>query len=100
MLRVRGMFERGEGGHRQGADIYGEQRFLGGRWMASGRLSLYDWQDNLRPDRDATSFAYVLGGGFRPSAVVDALLEWEHDMNRLVGQRYRILAIVNLAVTK
>jgi len=100
MLRVRGMFERGEGGHRQGADIYGEQRFLGGRWMASGRLSLYDWQDNLRPDRDATSFAYVLGGGFRPSAVVDALLEWEHDMNRLVGQRYRLLAVVSLTVTK
>ena len=94
------MFERGDGGHRQGADIYGEQRFLGGRWTASARLSLYDWQDNLRADRNATSFAYVLGGGFRPSRVLDALLEWEHDMNRLVGQRYRILAIVNLTVTK
>ncbi|HUR58025.1 MAG TPA: hypothetical protein VM029_09980, partial [Opitutaceae bacterium] len=51
-------------------------------------------------DRSATSFAYVLGGGFRPSPVLEALVEWEHDMNRLVGERYRILAIVNLTVTK
>ena len=48
----------------KGGDIYGEQRFLGGRWMTSARLSLFDWQDDLRADRGATSFAYVLGGGF------------------------------------
>ena len=99
-LRARGMFERGDGGHREGGDLYGERRWMGGRWMTSARVSLYDWKDNLRAGRDATSFAYVLGGGFRPSPVLEALLEWEHDMNRLVGQRYRILAIVNLAVTK
>ena len=50
--------------------------------------------------RSATSFGYVIGGGFRPSPVVEAMLEWEHDMNRLVGQRFRILALVNLLVTK
>jgi len=99
-VRARGTFERGAGGHRQGGDIYGERRFLGGRWTTSARVSLFDWQDNLRAERSATSFAYVLGAGFRPSHVVEALLEWEHDMNRLVGQRYRLLAIVNLAVTK
>ena len=99
-LRARGMIERGEGGHRQGGDIYGERRFMGGRWMTSARVSLFDWQDNLRADRSATSFAYVLGGGFRPSPVLEALVEWEHDMNRLVGQRYRLLAIVSLTVTK
>jgi hypothetical protein len=99
-LRARGMFERGDAGHRQGGDLYGERRWLGGRWTTSARVSLYDWKDNLRAERDATSFAYVLGGGFRPSRVLEALLEWEHDMNRLVGQRYRILAVVNLTVTK
>jgi hypothetical protein len=100
MLRARGTFQRGQGGHRQGGDIYGEHRFLGGRWMTSARVSLFDWQDDLRADRSATSFAYVLGGGFRPSRVLEALLEWEHDMNRLVGQRYRVLAILSLTVTK
>lgn len=99
-LRARGTFQRGQGGHRQGGDIYGEHRFLGGRWMTSARVSLFDWQDDLRADRSATSFAYVLGGGFRPSRVLEALLEWEHDMNRLVGQRYRVLAIVSLTITK
>jgi hypothetical protein len=99
-LRTRGTFERGDGGHRQGGDVYGERRFLGGRWTTLARVSLFDWKDNLRAERDATSFAYVLGAGFRPSRVVDAFLEWEHDMNRLVGQRYRILAVVNLSVTK
>jgi hypothetical protein len=99
-VRARGMFERGDAGHRQGGDLYGERRWMGGRWTTSARVSLYDWKDNLRAERDATSFAYVLGGGFRPSRVVEAFLEWEHDMNRLVGQRYRLLAVVSLAVTK
>jgi len=99
-VRARGTFQRGDGGHRQGGDIYGERRWMGGRWTTSARVSLFDWKDNLRAERDATSFAYVLGGGFRPSRVVEALLEWEHDMNRLVGQRYRVLAIVSLTVTK
>jgi hypothetical protein len=99
-LRARGSLQRGEGGHREGGDLSGERRFFGGRWATTARVSLFDWKDELRADRSATSFAYVLGGGFRPSPVVEAWLEWEHDMNRIVGQRYRILAIVNLAVTK
>jgi hypothetical protein len=63
-------------------------------------VSVYDWVDDLRPDRNATSFAYTIGGAFRPSPVAEAMLEWEHDMNRLVGQRFRVLAVLNLTVTK
>ena len=66
--------------------------------MAQARVSVYDWKDNLRPDQSATSFSYVLGGGFRPGQAANVLLEWEHDMNQLVGQRYRVLAVLNLAV--
>jgi hypothetical protein len=99
-FRARGTVQAGEGGHRGGGDLSGERRFMGGRWATTARVSLFDWNDALRADRSATSFAYVLGGGFRPSPVLEAWVEWEHDMNRLVGQRYRILAIVNLAVTK
>ncbi|HKQ71526.1 MAG TPA: hypothetical protein VJT73_19410, partial [Polyangiaceae bacterium] len=84
----------------KGGDIYGERWFQGGRFTALARVSLFDWSDGLRPDRDATSFGYVIGGGFRPSPVAQALIEWEHDMNRIVGQRFRILAVLNLTVTK
>jgi len=45
-------------------------------------------------------FGYVLAGGFKPVSVADFRLEWEHDTNRLVGQRYRVVALVNLLVLK
>jgi hypothetical protein len=97
---VRALLERGDRGRREGGDIHGEKYFMGGRWVAQARTSLYDFRDDLRPDRGATSFAYVLGGGFQPNDAARLLVEWEHDMNRLVGQRYRILALLNLRVTK
>ena len=28
--------------------------------------------------------------------LADFRVEWEHDMNRLVGQRYRVVGLVNL----
>jgi len=100
LVGVRGMSETGDRGRRQGGDLYGERYWMGRRWTALARVSVYDWVDNTRPDRNATSFAYVLGGAFQPSPIARAMLEWEHDMNRLVGQRFRILALVNLTVNK
>lgn len=93
---LRGMVQAGARGHRGGADINGEKRFDGGRYLTLARVSLYNWDDPLRPDRGATSFGYVLGAGVRPVKQADVRVEWEHDMNRLVGQRFRILAILNL----
>jgi len=100
LVGVRGMIETGDRGHREGGDLYGEQRWMGGRWTGLARLSLFDFTDALRPDRSATSFGYVLGGAFRPSNVAQAMLEWEHDMSPLVGQRFRILALLNLTVNQ
>ncbi len=97
---VRGVLETGERGSRKGLDLSGEQGFLSGRYRAEGRLSLFDWRDELRPDRSATSFGYVVGGGFRPGAFADVLVEWEHNLNRLVGQRYRVLALFQVRTTK
>ncbi len=97
---LRGMLQTGERGRRTGGDLYGEKRLDGGRYALGARASLYDWADPLRPDRDATSFGYVLGAGYRPGEIVDLKLEWEHDMNRLVGQRFRVVALLNLRVSK
>ncbi|MDI1430505.1 MULTISPECIES: hypothetical protein [Polyangium] len=93
---LRGMMQAGARGHTGGADLSGEKRFDGGRYRVGGRVSVYDWNDPLRPDRGATSFGYVLGAGVRPVQQADLRIEWEHDMNRLVGQRFRIVALLNL----
>jgi hypothetical protein len=94
-----GVLERGERGHRQGADLYAD-RWLQERFLLAARLSVYDWDDSLRPDRSATSFGYVAGAGYRPGPLTNVMLEWEHNTNRLVGQRYRIMASLQMVVTK
>jgi hypothetical protein len=96
---LRGMVQAGERGRRAGADLSGEKRLDGGRYALGARVSLYDWEDPLRPDRDATSFGYVLGAGYRPVELARLGVEWEHDMNRLVGQRYRVIATLAFRVT-
>ncbi|MGK3964380.1 hypothetical protein WMF38_09415 [Sorangium sp. So ce118] len=97
-VELRGMLQTGERGRRTGGDLSGEKRLHGQRYALGARVSLYDWEDPLRPDRSATSFGYVLGAGYRPGEVADFKLEWEHDMNRLVGQRFRVVGLVNLRV--
>jgi hypothetical protein len=89
--------EQGQRGHVRGADLSTLRRFSDGLYDTSVLVSVYDWADPLRPDRDATSFTYVLGAGHRPFQKTRVGVEWEHSMNGLVGQRYRVLA--TLAVT-
>lgn len=95
-----GFGEVGERGHRTGGDVTTRQAFAGGFYDTLVVLSLYDWEDGLRPERGATSFSYVLGGGVRPVDATRLGLEWEHSMNRLVGQRYRLLATLELSVLR
>jgi hypothetical protein len=95
---LRGMVQAGERGRRVGADVAGEQRLGGGRFVVAARASVYNWADPLRPDRDATSFGYVLGGGYTPVKLASLRAEWEHDMNRLVGHRFRVVGLLNLRV--
>jgi hypothetical protein len=97
-LGVRSMTEAGRRGHRVGGDLTGRKTFHGGLYDTLVILSLYDWADELRPTRDATSFGYVLGGGISPFETTRLGLEWEHSMNRLVGQRFRLLATLDLSV--
>ncbi|MFO0591895.1 MAG: hypothetical protein U0441_30390 [Polyangiaceae bacterium] len=99
-IGLRGMVQAGDRGHRAGGDLYADQGFVGGKFQLGARVSLYDWDDPMRPERGATSFGYVLGAGFKPGNVADLRVEWEHDMNRLVGQRFRIIGLLNLWVLK
>jgi hypothetical protein len=99
-VALKGMFETGSRGYREGADVSGEKRWDGGRYTTGAHVSVYGWADPLRPDRDAISFGYVLAGGFRPFQVAHMRVEWEHDTNRLVGQRYRVMAVLNIRVLK
>jgi hypothetical protein len=42
----------------------------------------------------------MLGVGYRFAPRCQAGFEWQHDINRLVGQRFRTLLTVSVAVTK
>lgn len=103
-LELRGSLQSGARARQLGADLAAERSLDGGRYALGARVSVYefsDLEDGDRPaggraPRDATSFAYVVGAGFRPLDGTRLSLEWEHDMNRLVGQRFRVLGSLEL----
>ena len=90
--------EAGSDGHRVGADAAFRRTFSEGLYDTLLSLSLYDWADDARPERDATSFTYVLGGGLHPGDQSRVGIEWEHTTNRLVGQRFRLFATLEWEV--
>jgi len=102
-VSLRSQAELGERGHRVGADVTTRKTFANGYYDSLVVLSLYDFKDELRPGRYATSFSYVLGGGVMPGGFGDRArvgIEWEHAVNRLVGQRYRLLATLDIQVLR
>jgi hypothetical protein len=98
-LGLRGAGDFGSEGDRVGADVSGEHVFET-RYVAGGRVGLWQWDDKLRPDRDATSFGYVAAVGYIFAPRSKASVEWEHDINRISGQRFRLLIWITAAVTK
>jgi hypothetical protein len=98
-VSFRGAADNGDNGERVGGDVSGE-RILESRYVFRGRLGVWQWDDKLRPDRDATDFGYMLGVGYRFAPRCQAGFEWQHDINRLVGQRFRTLLTLSVAVTK
>jgi hypothetical protein len=96
--------EYGEIGHRVGGGLTTRRAFEGGRYDTLVSASAYDWDDALRPTRSATSFTYVLGAGMRPGLGLISRgrmgFEWEQTMNRLVGQRFRMLMTLDFTVLK
>lgn len=96
---ARGAADVARTGGRLGLDVYG-QRTLETRYVLSGRAGVWHWDDKLRPDRDAVSLGYVAGVGYKLFPRSMALAEFEHNVNRLVGHRFRVMLWLTLAVTK
>ena len=86
-------------GERLGIDIYGE-RTLETRYVVSARAGVWQWDDKLRPDRDAVSFQYVAGVGYKLWQRSLVFVDFEHDMNRIAGQRFRGMLWLSMAVNK
>ena len=99
LVTLRGSGAFGDEGQRVGADVFGEQIFQT-RYVATLRTGLWQWQDNLQPGRDAVGFNYVAGLGYLFAPRSRAMFEWEHDMNRVVGQRFRLMLWLSVAVGK
>ncbi len=97
VVGLRGAGNWGDEGDRVGADVMGQHVFEG-RYVASARTGLWQWDDKLRPNRDTTSFNYVLGVGYRFAPRCNTMFEFEHDINGLVAQRIRLMLTLSLAV--
>lgn len=91
----------GRGSRWVGADAALKKWFAARRYDVTTSLGLYDFADRLRSGTDATSATYVVGGGYHPgvSRFVRSRfgLEWEHQVNRLVGHRIRVVATFDLS---
>ena len=99
-LSVRGQALSGDQGDRVGSDVNYE-RALGDKWLVDLRFSVWHFEDKLRTtnsgsSRTATSVGYVLGAGYKLAPEANTFLQFEHDTNRLVGQRFRIMAVLNV----
>ncbi len=92
----------GDQGRRVGGDLLYTQQ-LGRRLSVDAQLSLWNFLDRLRVDgagnpREATSVGYLLAAGYQLTPDANAMLQWEHDQNRLVGNRFRVMAVLHLKV--
>ena len=98
-IGARGNADVARNGQRIGIDFYGERTFET-RYVLSARTGVWQWDDHLRPDRDATSFQYVAGAGYKlfPRSLV--FVDFEHNMNQLVGHRFRGMLWLSLAISK
>lgn len=98
-IGTRGNADVARNGQRLGLDFYGE-RTLETRYVLSARAGIWQWEDRLREGRDAASFQYVAGVGYKLWQRSLVFMDFEHDMNRLVGHRFRGMLWLSLAVTQ
>ena len=95
-VALAGRAEAGAIGHVAGGDVTLDKWFDRELYDTRVIVSVYDWSNELRPGRDATSFSYVLGAGASPFSATRFGVEWEHSINALVGQRFRAVATLDM----
>jgi hypothetical protein len=98
-IALRGAGNFGDEGDRVGADVNAE-RVFDTRYVVTGRAGVWQWDDKLRPDRSSTDFSYVVGVGYIFTPRSRAMVEWEQDLNNLVGDRLRLLLWLKVAASK
>ncbi len=99
LLGARGDGAFGPEGDRVGGDLFGE-RVFDGKYVAMARTGVWNWKDKLRADRGATAFNYVLGTGYVLTPKSRILIDFEHNIDRISGQRFRAMAWLTLALAK
>jgi hypothetical protein len=94
---LRGSGNFGQDGDRVGGEFFFD-RVLYDRYLAGGRLSLYQWNDKLRPDRDALSFGAVASVGYKLAKRSRIRFDQDMNVNRLVGAGFRSMVWLTVAV--
>jgi hypothetical protein len=93
---LRARAEGGAVGARAGIDGDAAWWALPQQLRLDARVSLWHADDELRPERAGLSFGGVVGATVRMGAVADLHLDLEDDVNRVVGHRFRLAAILAL----
>ncbi len=96
---VRASGNLGKEGDRVGFDAYGE-RILAVRYVVNGRAGLWHWNDKARADRAALGANYMLGAGYVLAPKSRLLVEFDHNINRISGNRFRLMLWLTVAVSK
>lgn len=99
VVGARGAVDVHGSGSRFGLDLYAE-RTLETRYVLQARSGVWHWSDELRDDRDATNIGYVLGAGYKLFPRSLLLADFQHDMNRLAGQRFRAMLWLTVALSR
>lgn len=93
---VRAQVEGGAIGARAGIDTDAAWWLLPERIRIEGRLSLWHAMDERRPQRSGLSLGGVIGATVRLGSLADLHIDLEDDVNRIVGHRFRLAAILAL----
>ncbi|HTJ84530.1 MAG TPA: hypothetical protein VL400_22580, partial [Polyangiaceae bacterium] len=96
-IELRSMLQIGPRGRRLGADVGGNKTLIGGLLDLSARASFFDFGDTVK---NTASFNYVLGAALQPLDVSRIGVEWEHDINDIAGQRFRLLGRLDVLWVK
>ena len=96
-VELRSMLQTGARGRRVGADVAGNLVLAGGLVDLGARTSFFDFG---APGDDTASFNYVLGVGLKPLDLSRFGVEWEHDINDVAGQRFRLMGRLDVLWVK